>query len=277
MVDEFGFDMEVFARTEFYMRFLFEDYFQVKLYGVENIPADGAAILAGNHNGVLPLDAFMLLQAAADRHPSPRLVRFLSHDCCFWGVNMRRLISGVGGVHATYRNAKTLLKRGEVVGIYPGAERAMGVPFDFSYNVAEFNRAFVRLAIETQSAIIPVATVGNVEPYPLIGNSKTIAKLFDVPFFWITPFFPLLPFPFSWTPLPTKWAMYIGKPIYLDYPRQKANDKELLNRITAEFQDYIQQLVNDMLKLRRSPLKGWDDQELTQWAMSANHEFATRT
>lgn len=277
MEDEFGFDLEVFARTELYMRFLYEEYFQVKVFGVENIPAEGAAILAGNHNGVLPLDAFMLLLAAANKQPNPRLVRFLSHDCCFWGVNMRKLISGVGGVHATYKNAKTLLNRGQLVGIYPGAERAMGVPFDFSYNVAEFHRAFVRAAIETQSPIIPVATVGNVEVYPLIGNSKTIAKLFDVPFFWITPFFPLLPFPISWTPLPSRWAMFIGKPIYLEYPREKANDRELIDHITSDFQDHIQRLVDDMVRLRKSPFKGWDDVELTEWAKSADHEFATRT
>lgn len=276
MADEFGFDMEVFARTEFYMRFLFEEYFQIKVFGVENIPSEGAAILAGNHNGVLPLDAFMLLLATANLHPNQRLVRFLSHDCCFWGVNLRKIISGVGGVHATYKNAKTLLNRGQIVGIYPGAERAMGKPFDFSYNVADFHRAFVRLAIETQCPIVPVATVGNVEVYPLIGNAKGLAKLFDVPFFWITPFFPWLPFPISWTPLPVKWAMYIGKPIKLDAPPDKANDRALLDRITAEFQNHIQDLVNQMLELRRSPLRGWDDHEFTDWAKSAKNEFATR-
>lgn len=275
--DDFGYDLAVFARTEHYMRFLFEDYFQVKVFGLENVPSEGAAILSGNHNGVLPLDAFMLLQAVADKHPSQRMVRFLSHDCCFWGVNLRKLISGVGGVPATYKNAKKLINRGELVGIYPGAERAMGTPFDFSYEVADFNRAFVRLAIETQTPIIPVATVGNIEPYPLIGNIKSLAKLFDVPFFWVTPFFPLLPFPISFTPLPTKWAMYIGKPIYLNYPRERANDKELVTTITAEFQNYIQELVHQMLKLRKSPLTGWDETELADWALSNDHEFATRT
>lgn len=275
--DEFGFDLQVFARTELYMRFLFEDYFQVKLFGIENIPSEGSAIIAGNHNGVLPLDGFMLWQAAADRHPSQRLVRFLAHDCCFWGVNLRKLMSGIGSVPATYKNAKTLLNRGELVGIYPGAERAMGVPFDFSYKVSDFHRAFVKLAIETQSPIIPVATVGNIETYPLIGNSKSIAKLFDVPFFWITPFFPLLPFPISWTPLPVKWAIFIGKPIHLEYTKKQAGDRELIDRITLEFQEYIQQLVNEMLSLRKSPLKGWDDKELSEWALSANHEFAART
>jgi len=277
MEDEFGFDLEVFSRTEYYMRFLYEEYFQIKVFGIENIPSQGSAILAGNHNGVLPLDAFMLLLAAANKHSHHRLVRFLSHDCCFWGVNLRKTISGVGGVQATYKNAKTLLNRGQLVGIYPGAWRAMGKPLDFSYNVAEFHRAFVRLAIETQSPIIPVATIGNNEVYPLIGNSKTLAKLFDVPFFWITPLFPLLPFPLSWTPLPSKWAMYIGKPIYLDYPRERAGDRDLVDRITIDFQNHIQSLLDEMLIMRKSAFTGWDERELTEWAMSAKNEFATRT
>lgn len=277
MEDEFGFDLEVFSRTEYYMRFLYEEYFQIKVFGIENIPSQGSAILAGNHNGVLPLDAFMLLLAAANKHSHHRLVRFLSHDCCFWGVNLRKTISGVGGVQATYKNAKTLLNRGQLVGIYPGAWRAMGKPLDFSYNVAEFHRAFVRLAIETQSPIIPVATIGNNEVYPLIGNSKTLAKLFDVPFFWITPLFPLLPFPLSWTPLPSRWAMYIGKPIYLDYPCERAGDRDLVDRITVDFQNHIQRLVDEMLIMRKSAFTGWDERELTEWAMSAKNEFATRT
>lgn len=79
--DEFGFNLDTFCDWEPIFRFFYDDYFSVQTIGMENIPANGRAVLAGNHSGGLPIDAFMTSMAIYNLHPHPRRVRFLSLDC----------------------------------------------------------------------------------------------------------------------------------------------------------------------------------------------------
>ena len=43
-------------------RFLYDRYFRVSSHGAEHIPVDGAAVLACNHSGMLPIDGAMIVQ-----------------------------------------------------------------------------------------------------------------------------------------------------------------------------------------------------------------------
>ena len=276
--DEFGLDIDYFAKTEHYLRFLREDWFKTKVIGVENIPREGSAIIAGNHNGTMPLDLFILTDAVLNQHPQNRLIRFLVHDCFYWDKHLRAFMSSMGEVRATYSNAVKLLQKGELCGIYPAGERGMGQPLSERYNVGEFRSGCVRAAIETQSPIIPVITVGNAEAYPVVWKSKYLADLFGVPYFTFSHFYPWLPYPINSIPLPVKYLVYIGKPIYLhlNHPPEAAFDRELVMRITGEFQTYIQEQLNELLALRKSYMRGWDAEELDSWVKGNQHEFATR-
>lgn len=274
--DEFGLDIEYFAKTEHYLRFLREDWFKTKVIGVENIPAEGAAIIAGNHNGTLPIDLFMLTDAVLNLHPQHRLIRFLVHDCFYWDKYLRTFMSKMGEVRANYINAIKLLHQGELCGIYPAGERSMGQPLSNKYKMGECRSGCVRAAIETGSPIIPVITVGNVEATPVVWNSKFLANMFSVPYFTFTHFYPWLPYPANSIPLPVKFLIYIGKPIYLDYPPESAGDRELVMNLTRQFQDYLQVELDELVALRKSYMRGWDSQELDDWVKGRKHEFATR-
>ena len=70
--DEFGFSLKTFARWEPMFRFLFEDYFKVETRGIENIPADGRALLVGNHSGLLPVDGAMITIAMVNDEQQPK-------------------------------------------------------------------------------------------------------------------------------------------------------------------------------------------------------------
>lgn len=275
--DEFGFDLEYFAKVELYLRFLREDMFKTIVIGAENIPNEGAAILAGNHNGVLPLDAYMLIDAVVNEHPKNRLVRFMAHECFFWHDKLRTFMRCMGEIPAIYDYAEKLIARRELVGLYPAGERSMGQPLNNRYGSGEFRTGCIRLAIATQTPIVPVITIGNVETHPMIFNAKLLANLFEMPYFGVTPFFPLLPFPFGFTPLPAKWLIHIGKPIYFDHPPEAAADKKLLSDLTWDLQQHIQKNTDAILAMRKSAFRGWDRAEVLEWAKDANHEFATRT
>ena len=58
--------------------FLYHYWFRCDVEGIENVPADGGALLVSNHSGALPPDATMILKAVKEEHcllytsPSPR-------------------------------------------------------------------------------------------------------------------------------------------------------------------------------------------------------------
>lgn len=257
--DEFGYKLETFAAWEPIFRFCFEDYFKVKLNGIENIPGDGAAILVGNHSGLLPLDGAMISMAMCHDHPQPRRVRYLATDWFFTVPGLTEWTRETGQVRGTLENAHTLIERQELVGIYPEGLRGVGKTFAERYRVNDFHPGFVQLAIATQTPLIPVATVGGDEIFPNLVNLKSVARLIKMPFFPVTPAFPWLPFPLMFFPLPVRWMINIHPPIKLDYPPEKASDRKLVHKLAREIQYMIQRDLNLLLKQRKSVFTGWDE------------------
>jgi len=257
--DEFGFDLGTFAKWEPFFRFLFEDYFKVEVRGIEHIPETGRTLLVGNHSGLLPLDGAMITVAMCNFHKSPRRVRYLTTDWFFQVPGLGPWIRETGQVRATLENARTLLDNEEIVGVYPEGIRGVGKPFKDRYRVLGFHPGFVQMAIEKQTPIIPVATVGGDEIFPNFVNVKEIARLLHMPFFPITPTFPWLPFPLMFFPLPVRWLINIHEPIHLDYPPEKARDKKLVLSLAREIEYVIQKDLNDLLRRRKSTFTGWDE------------------
>lgn len=257
--DEFGFKLETWARWERYFRFLYEEYFKVSVKGIENIPNEGSVILAGNHSGLLPIDGGLLSIAMCNSHPNPRRVRFLATDWFFQVPGLNEWAMETGLVRATKHNAVKLLDENEIVGIYPEGIRGVGKTFRERYRVHDFHPGFVQLAIQTQSPIVPIATVGGDEIFPNFSNSKTMARFLKMPFFPLTLSFPWLPAPLMFVPLPVRWAIKIHEPIKLDYPPEKATDRKLALKIAREIQYQIQRDLNALLRERKSVFTGWDD------------------
>jgi 1-acyl-sn-glycerol-3-phosphate acyltransferase len=262
--DEFGFDVDVFEKCEPFFRFFYEEYFGVKTIGLENIPADGRAVLAGNHSGLLPIDAFMLQNGVLHLHHSPRRIRFLAHDWVRLTPGMSYVVQGMGGVPATFETAKKLLDDGELVFFYPEGTRGTGKLFSNRYHLVGFDPGFVKAAILTGSPIIPVVTVGGDEIYPLMAKINPISRLLSWPYYPLTLTFPWLPCPSSLVPLPIKMLIKICKPIQLDYPPERFTDKKLRLRITREIQEQVQNEISLILSKRKSPLAGWDNEALSQ-------------
>ncbi len=260
--DDFGYSLETFAKWEPLFRFLYEEYFQVEIRGIENIPGDGRAILVGNHSGLLPLDGAMISMAMCNLHQNPRRIRYLSTDWFFHLPGLSNWVKETGQVRATKDNAQKLLAVEELVGIYPEGIRGVGKPFAERYRVLDFHPGFVQLAIATQSPLIPVATVGGDEIFPEFVNLHKVARFLQMPFFPVTLGFPWLPAPLMFMPLPVRWMINIHKPINLGYPAEKANDRKLVMKLTREVQYQIQRDLNKLLRERRSTLTGWDEAEL---------------
>ncbi len=258
-IDEYGFDLSTWACWEPFFRFCFEDYFKVDIRGIENIPAQDRAIIVGNHSGVIPIDGAMMSMAMCNMHYSPRRIRYLVTDWFFNVPGLGDWVRQTGQVRATLDIAEKLLQANEIIGIYPEGARGVGKTFRERYRLIDFHPGFVKLAIASQTPIIPVATVGGDEVYPNFVNLRSVARFLKFPFFPVTPTFPWLPFPLWLIPLPVRWLINVHKPIKLDYPPEKANDRKLVRNIAREIQYQIQRDLNDLFGRRKTLFTGWDD------------------
>ncbi len=253
-VDEFGYDRELTDRVlSAPLRPLYSKWFRVETRGLENIPDTGGALIVANHSGTVALDSLMTSMALLDHHPARRQLRMLGANLVFQTPLLGEYARKAGSTLACAPDAERLLNKGELVGVWPEGFKGVGKPFSERYKLQRFGRGgFVAAALRTKSPIIPCAIVGAEEIYPILSNAKTLARIMGVPYFPITPTFPLLG-PLGLIPLPSKWIIEFGEPIYTDdFPDNAADDPMLVFNLTDQVRETIQQTLYKLLVARRS-------------------------
>lgn len=254
VVDEFGFDPEFTTRLLLpLLRPLYRSWFRIDVEGAEHVPERGSGLVVSNHAGAIAVDAVMTQVAAHDALPTPRHLRMLAADLVFKVPVLADIATRAGHVRASVPTAQTLLSRGELVGVWPEGFKGVGKPFHKRYQLQRFGRGgFVAVALRTGAPLIPTAIVGSEEIYPIIGDAKGLARLFDLPYFPITPSFPWLG-PLGLIPLPSKWTIRFGEPIQTrSYGAQAADDPAVVFALADLVRDRIQQMLIDMLMHRTS-------------------------
>jgi 1-acyl-sn-glycerol-3-phosphate acyltransferase len=129
-------------------------WFRLHVYGAENLPKEGAAILTPNHKSFL--DPFFIGLAMRRR------LRYMAKVEMFRAPFGRLLVRlgafpirrGAADAEA-YETARILLERGEIVVVFPEGTRvdeadALGTP----------HHGAARLALETGAPIVPTAVAG---------------------------------------------------------------------------------------------------------------------
>ena len=249
-VDDYGFDRELTER--FFMaalRPVAQKWFRLEVRGLENIPAEGGALVVSNHSGTVPLDGLMTMLAVHDK--AHRSLRPLGADLVFKLPLVSSLARKGGATLACIEDAERMLSGGDLVGVWPEGFKGIGKPFSERYKLQRFGRGgFVSAALRTGVPIIPLSVVGAEEIYPLVGNVPSLARLLGVPYIPITPFFPWLG-PLGMVPLPSKWILEFGEPIRTDsYDPAEAEDPMLVFNVTDQVRETIQHTLFDLLRER---------------------------
>ena len=253
--DEFGLDPEFEELIAPFFVFLYRKWWRVDVEGVDNVPSSGPALLVANHSGAMfPWDGAMLKVALRLDHPAARELRPLIENLAFRMPFVGSFMTRAGGVRACPENATRLLQCGEVVAVFPEGVRGMGKSFAERYHLQRFGRGgFVSICLRTAAPLVPVAIIGAEEIHPLLATWKWPARILGLPYVPITPTFPWLG-ALGLVPLPTKWTIRFGEPMDLSarYGANRADDPVLIDRISADVQERIQEMVDEMLKERRS-------------------------
>jgi 1-acyl-sn-glycerol-3-phosphate acyltransferase len=157
------------------------------------------------------------------------------------------LFSRVGQVVGVPENARRLLENDEALLVFPEGARGISKTFDQRYNLADFGLGFMRLAIETDTPIVPVAVIGAEEQYISIGNLESIARVLKMPSF---PVMPQLLLPGGALPLPTKYRIYFGEP--MRFEGDPDDDDAVIEEKVWLVRATIQSMVHKGLRERKS-------------------------
>ena len=251
--DDFGSDRRFAETLEPLLEFLYAVWWRVETSGIEHVPAEGRGLIVANHSGVLPYDGIMVQLAIRHEHPARRVCRMLALDMFALLPGLAPILAKSGSVRANPANAERLLRREELVGVFPEGIKGVGKRFKDRYRLARFGRGgFIRIALRTGSPIIPCAVVGAEEIHPVLAKADWVGRPFGLPYFPITPTFPLLG-PLGVIPLPTKWSIDFGDPLDLsEHGPEAAKDPILVNRLSQQVRETIQGMVDGRVARRRS-------------------------
>jgi 1-acyl-sn-glycerol-3-phosphate acyltransferase len=245
-VDQFGFDPDFNAAVTMPAALaLYRNWFRVQARGLDNIPANGGALIVANHSGVLPLDAIMLQAAVFAEHPAGRNLRLLGADLVYTIPVLASLARRSGHARADPDEAQKLLAAGELVGVFPEGFKGIGKPFSERYHLQRFGRGgFARTALQAGVPIVPCAIVGAEEIYPMVGNLELVARALRLPYFPVTPLFPWLG-PVGVVPLPSRWIIEFSPP--LPTSGLAGTDPEPDEDAVAEVADAVRDIIQDRL------------------------------
>src|SRR5919109_3352641 len=142
-VDDFGFDVAFTERLAPIAEWVYRHWFRVETEGVGNVPHHGRCLLVANHSGVVPYDGAMIRAAIWLEHPQPRHARMLVVNWAFAPPLTSTFLTRTGNVLAHPDNARELLLRGELVGVFPEGVKGAAKKFSERYKVRRFGRGGV--------------------------------------------------------------------------------------------------------------------------------------
>ena len=128
-----------------------------KAYGIDSVPKRGA-LLVGNHTVLGVLDLPLICAELWERG---RIVRALGDHAQFKVPGWRDMLKSWGVVEGTRANCAELMRRGELILVFPGGGREVAKRKGERYKLVWKNRmGFARMAIQYGYPIIPFASVG---------------------------------------------------------------------------------------------------------------------
>jgi len=236
--DPFGFDVETARHAAMVIAFFHRLYFRTEVSGIENVPA-GRVLLVANHSGQVPIDAAIVGSCMFFDANPPRVTRAMVEKWTATLPFVSAFFNRVGQVVGVPENAQRLLEMGELLLAFPEGIRGVSKPFERRYQLEPFGLGFMRLAIETDTPIVPVAVIGAEEQYVSLGNVKWAARILDIPVF---PLIPQMLVPGAQLPLPTKYRVYFGEPMRF----QGGPDDD--DSVISDKVWLVRQTISDMLR-----------------------------
>jgi 1-acyl-sn-glycerol-3-phosphate acyltransferase len=250
--DRYGLHPETARRALGPSVILYRYYFRVRTHGIARVPP-GRVCLVANHAGQLPFDGAMLGVAMFLEAEPPRLVRSMGE---YWIPRLPFVsvaAARTGAMVGTPENCRALLEADECVVAFPEGVRGLNKVFSERYRLQRFGTGFLRLALETETPIVPVGIVGSEEQQPAFANLEGLARLLGMPAFPLTATFPWLG-PLGLLPLPVRYQIRFGEPLRLSGSAHEEDEE--IERKVETVRQAIARLLEEGLRERRGIFRG---------------------
>lgn len=223
-------------------------YFRPKLTGIEHVPAKRVLLIA-NHSGQLPFDALVIVVACLLEADPPRWIRPMVERWVPTLPFVNVFFSRAGGVVGDPVNCRNLLDKENAILVFPEGARGSGKPWSEAYKLQKFGRGFMRLALQTNTPIVPISVVGAEESIISVSDMRPLAERLGVPYIPVPALLPVLG-PLAFVPLPTKFYIDFGEPMNFDGPFD--DEDEAIDQKVAVVRDRIDAMLSHRLASRTS-------------------------
>jgi 1-acyl-sn-glycerol-3-phosphate acyltransferase len=258
-------DPQIIAQMMPWWEWLYHYYFRVSSDGWQHIPATGAALLVGSHNGGLAApDMFMMMVEWFWRFGPERLTYGLMHPKVWQGLpELARLAVQGGAVQAHPKMAIAALRRGASVLVYPGGIQDVFRPYPMRHTI-HFNdrQGFIKLALREAVPIIPVISCGAHETFMVLTDIyPQLSALHQLGLPWlmgidpeVCPIYLGLPWgiavgPWPHIPLPTAIHTRVCPPIQFErYGPGATKDSTYVNTCYQIVRDTMQRELNQLVQ-----------------------------
>ena len=254
-IDDWGRSERVFDLLEPVLDFYYRYWFRVEVEGVENVPADGGALLVSNHSGALPPDAPMIMQSIRHEHPTPRPIYMLGEHWFKGYPGVGLLANKIGLVGAHPANAQRLLRdEGRLALVFPEGQKGSRKLYWQRYKLRRFGRGgFVRTAIRAGVPIVPIAVVGAEEAMPIFAHVPLLQRLTGLIYFPVNHAFPHFGLAAAAMYLPAKFKIRFLEPVDLSaHGVDDADDVALVQGIAEDIRGRIQTELDSLVAARGS-------------------------
>jgi 1-acyl-sn-glycerol-3-phosphate acyltransferase len=246
--DAFGMNPAAAKRALLASALMYRYWFRVETHGIERVPP-GRVLLIANHAGQVAIDASMIGTAMVLEADPPRIIRGMGE---YWlptvpWVNIAMVRTG--SVVGTRKNCVNLLQAGECVIAFPEGVRGMNKLIWERYQLQEFGHGFMRLALETDTPIVPIGVVGSEEQAPAIANLRGLGRLLGMPAFPVTLTWPWLG-PLGAIPFPVKYRIFFGEPMH--FQGNPNDEDDVIADKVEQVKERIAAMIAAGLQSRRS-------------------------
>ncbi|MGI9590937.1 MAG: lysophospholipid acyltransferase family protein, partial [Myxococcota bacterium] len=245
--DAYGLSPDFMRRSLLPAALLYKYWFRCETRDIDRLPP-GRMLLIANHAGQLPFDGMMLSMALILEAEPPRIARGMAEYFVSRLPWVGTAAARGGAMVGTPANCVHMLENEECVMVFPEGVRGINKPFSKRYQLQRFGLGFMRLALQTDTPIVPVGIVGSEEQAPGLTTLERLGKLLGTPPIPVTITFPWLGM-LGIVPLPAKYHIHFGRPLRFE---GDPNDEDaVIERRVEQVKDAITELLETGLRARR--------------------------
>jgi 1-acyl-sn-glycerol-3-phosphate acyltransferase len=244
---------------------LVDYWFRMEIEGWERLP-EPPALLIGIHSGApFVWDAWTVGYQWWRHFGAERRLHGTAHDALMAAPGVGWYFRKMGVLPAAPDSIAGALAAGRDVALWPGGEIDSLRPWtDRDKAVLAGRTGFIRMAIQAQVPIVPVATVGGPDSMPVLAKGRGLASALQLDKVARLKMFPIAlqapwgvsPAMLPEIPLPTKIRTAFQEPVTFDVDPDRASDDEYVNRKYREVRGSIQRGIDTLARRRRFPLFG---------------------